>query len=323
MKQSRMILTLAAVLFVFSAFSLTGVAGADNYPSRNITFLVPFAAGGGTDLVCRQVASRLEDIFGVNVIVENVVGGAGAVGFKRTAESAPDGYTLTSTTPTMLLQKYANPDAYVDYRLLDHIAIFNSDPCCLVVKANAPYKNVQEFLDYAKAHPGEMLAANSGPGATWHIITMQFEQFTSTSFIHVPFEGGTGAAVAVGGGHADFSMVSAAEAATIVDAGLARFLAIGSAERDPNFPNVPTFKEQGIDFVNGVWRDVSVPAGTPDDVIATLEKALRQVYEDEDFRAVLKNGKFGLQWMSGPEFKAYLDESDAVYKELFEKITVK
>jgi tripartite-type tricarboxylate transporter receptor subunit TctC len=223
----------------------------------------------------------------------------------------------------MLLQKYVNPDAFVDYKLLNHIAIFNSDPCGLVVKSGAPYKNVQEFLDYAKAHPGELLAANSGPGATWHVITMQFEQFTGTSFIHVPFEGGTGAAIAVGGGHADFSMVSAAEAATIVDAGLGRFLAIGSAERDPNFPDVPTFKEQGIDFVNGVWRDLSVPVGTPPDVSSKLESALKQIYEDEDFRTVMKNGKFGLQWMSGPEFKAYLDESDDSYKVLFEKIQAK
>ena len=316
----RALLVVMCLGFCLVFLSQSAVSAAPAYPERDIRFIISWSAGGGTDVVGRQIASQMEKILGVNIIVDNILGGSGAVGFKVGADSPADGYTWIMGATPMLLQKH-NGGTFVDYALFDHIAIFNADPASLIVPKNSS-NTLAEFVEYAVANPGRLTCANSGVGNTWHVTGIQFEKLIGTSFIHVPYANGLDAAVAVAGGHVDLSTVSAAEAATLVETGEAKFLAIASEERDPSFPDVPTFREQGIDLVNGTCRWVAVPTGTDPQIIGIIEDALKQVYESEEFRTFMRNGKFGVQWKSGEELQTFLDESDAEYAVLFETISI-
>lgn len=298
-----------------AASTTAETSAADSYPEKNITLIVPFAAGGGTDLIGRQIASQLESILGTSIVVENVTGGAGQVGFKQGAGSAADGYTITMTTSSLLLQKYAS-ETYVDYQEFEHIAVFNFDPCGLIVAADAPYDTVDEFVAYAKEHPG-MTCTNSGAGGIWHVCAMEFEKNNGLEFTHVPYDGGNAAAVAVAGGHADCSFASVAEAAALVEAGELKILAIASDERTDAYPDIPTFAEQGYTFTTGgVFRAFAVPAGTDSAIVAKLADAVEQVYQSEEFQTFMANGGYGLLWKSGDDLTEYLSDCDETFKEL-------
>ncbi len=302
-----MVLILAIGLFQFIG-TPTAVA---EYPEREITLIVPWAAGGGTDLVARFLGDLMEKDLGKPVVVVNKPGGGGLVGFNQIAAAKPDGYTVGINTNSQILQKYS-ASSYLDWRVFSPIALHNYDPAAFTVKVDAPWKTIEEALAYAKANPMKMRISNSGPGAIWHVAAALLGSKVGVQFTHVPYGGGNPAAVAVAGGHVEATTASPAEVGTLVKGGKLRILAIASDKRDPLFPDVPTFKERGIDFTFGVWRCLVAPKNTPKEIIARLEKSANKAAHDPRFvEFMMKNG-FGQAYQGPADAAATMaqDEKD-------------
>jgi tripartite-type tricarboxylate transporter receptor subunit TctC len=212
----------------------------------------------------------MEEKLGVPVIVVNKTGGGGLVGFKAIADAKPDGYTIGSISISLLLQKAVGL-AYQDFRELTPIGIYNEDPASLTVNADAPWSNLDEFVEYCKDNPETVRVSNSGTGAIWHVSALRMEKFLGIKVVHIPYKGGNPAAVAVAGGHVEVTTTSPAEVASLVNAGKLKILAIPSEKRVHIFPDVPTFKEEGYDFTAGTWRGLAGPAGLPEEVTKKLK----------------------------------------------------
>ena len=279
------------------------------YPEKDVTWIVPWAAGGGTDVISRFIADKMEKDLGKAVIVVNKEGGGGVVGFQTIAAAKPNGYTIGNITLSTILQKYSAL-VYVEHTKFAPIGLFNMDPSAFTVKADSPWKTLKEAMDWAKANPGKLRISNSGPGAIWHVAAAMLENTAGVKFTHVPYKGGNPAAVAVAGGHVEATTVSPAEVSSLVKAGKLRMLAICSDERDPSFPDVPTFKEAGVDLSFGTWRALVAPAGTPDDVVKLLADELNKIANSPEYKEFLKKGGFGEGYRNPQDFLALLKKYD-------------
>lgn len=297
---------------------VTDAAAATDYPKKEITLVVGWAAGGGTDLVARQIAGIAEKRLGKPIVIQNKPGGAGAVSFQFLAAAKPDGYTLAMTTTPLLLQRYVST-TFVPYKGLTHIAIVNEDPAAVSVPADSPCKNLQDFVDMVKKNPGKIRISNAGPGSAWHAMALRFEAMVGAPVVHVSYQGGNPAAVAAAGGHVEATFVSPAEVAPLIAGGKVRMLAVASNQRDPNFPDVPTFKEQGVDLVGGVHRCISAPKNLPPEILAKLEAAIKHATEQPEYKAFMKTSGLGQRFLSGKALNDYLDNLDATYAKLFQK----
>ncbi len=306
---------LGIVLLAAGIFLSPVAPAAAEYPEKEITVIVPWAAGGGTDLITRFLADLMDKNLGKPVVVVNKPGGGGLVGFKQLAAAKPDGYTLGITTNSMILHKYA-ASSYLDWRELAPIALHNNDPAGFTVNNDAPWKTIKEALDFARANPLKMRVANSGPGAIWHVAAALLGSKTGVQFTHVPYGGANPAAVAVAGGHVEATSCSPAEVGTLIKGGKLRLLAIASEKRDPLFSDVPTFKETGIDFVFGVWRCLEAPKGTPKEIVSKLENSVKTAVNDPKFKDFMTKNGFGQSYLGPTESAALMaqDEKD------FEKI---
>lgn len=320
MKGCKLLLTfaLAALIGISTPFA----AQAANFPQKEITIIVSWNAGGGSDLIARQLAHLMEKELGKSVIVINKPGGGGTVGFAEIAKAKPDGYTLGITTNSMLLQKYISVN-YVDHNLFNHFAMINEDPASLTVPANAKWNTMQEFIDDAKKNPGKFRISNAGPGTSMHAVALQLEKLAGVSFIHVPYEGGNPAAVAVAGGHVEATVVSPAECASLVDAGKLKILSVAAVERLPKYPDVPTYKECGYDLAAGVWRAIAAPKGTPKEIIAILENAAKKAADTKEYRDFLSTGGFGFRYIGSDAMLEYVNKQSAEYDALFKDLELK
>jgi tripartite-type tricarboxylate transporter receptor subunit TctC len=303
---------LALLMLTVGLFLATGLPMAHaEYPEREITVIVPWAAGGGTDLITRILVDVMAKDLGKPMVVVNKPGGGGLIGFNTIKAAKPDGYTLGITTNSQILQKYS-ASSYLDWRVFTPIALHNYDPAGFTVKTDAPWKTVKEALAYAKANPMKMRVSNSGPGAIWHVAAAILGSKAGVQFTHVPYGGANPAAVAVAGGHVEATTASPGEVATLVKGGKLRILAVASEKRDPLFPNVPTFKEVGIDFVFGVWRCLVAPKDTPKEIIAKLEKSAEKAVRDPKFVDFMTKNGFGQTYRGSAASAAIMaqDEKD-------------
>ena len=306
-----LIIALLAAGILLTAFAPVAAA---EYPEREITVIVSWTAGGGTDLITRFLADLMEKNLGKPVVVVNKPGGGGLVGFNQIAVAKPDGYTIGVTTNSIILHKYA-ASSYLDWRELAPIALHNNDPAGFTVKIDAPWKTIKEALDYAKANPMKMRISNSGPGAIWHVAAALGSK-TGVQFTHVPYGGANPAAVAVAGGHVEATSVSPAEVGTLIKGGKLRLLAIASDKRDPLFNDVPTFKESGIDFVFGVWRCLVAPKNTPKEVIAKLENSVKIAVNDPKFKDFMTKNGFGQAYLGPAESAALMAQNEKDFEKI-------
>ncbi|MCM3715395.1 tripartite tricarboxylate transporter substrate binding protein [Alkalihalobacillus oceani] len=290
-----------------------------SFPEQNITLIVPFDAGGGTDATARALASAAEKHLGVSVGVVNRTGGGGAVGMSEGANAAPDGYTVTMVTVELATLPHLGL-APITYENFAGIGQMNFDPAAVTVPADAPYDTLEEFIEYAKENPGLQMG-NSGTGSIWHLAGASIEQATGTEFNHVPYDGAAPAVTALLGGHIDVVPVSPAEVLTHVEAGTLKTLAVMSNERSPAMPDVPTFAELGIDAVAvGPWRGLTVPKDTPPEVIEVLTEAFSKGAQEEEFIEFMDNNGLGIVILDGPEFEAMMQESHDFYGELIPEL---
>jgi len=288
---------------------------AADYPEREISFIVPQPPGGGTDVIARYLADALKRDLGKSVIVVNKAGAGGAAGLRALVTSKPDGYTISANSTSMISQKYVAVN-YVDRDEVEAIALTNSDPHAFIVRADAPWKTIKEALLWAKENPGKLTVANGGTGNFQHLAMLMLEKKTNVKFTHAPFNGGNPSVLAAAGGHVDAVAVTPSEAKFLVDAGKVRILAIATEQRDPMFPNVPTYRESGIDLVEGIWRGIVAPKGTPKPIIAKLAASIKHTVNSPEFKKFLERGAYGWPFQGPEEFAATMARNDEEYSKI-------
>ncbi len=282
---------------------------AAGFPERDITLVVPWAAGGGTDALGRTLTKNAKQYIGANVAVVNRPGGTGVQGMQSVAQAKPDGYTVGLVTFHLSSYRLTGLSD-LSYREFEPIMLLNRSPTGFLVRADSPYKSMKELIDYAKANPGVVTIATSGAGAVPHLSAALLAKQLGLKFTFVPFDGGAPARTAVLGGHVTMLVVNSEEALQFYKSKQLRFLALNSAERHPSFSDVPTIAEAGFPLQTLLldWRGLAVPKGTPADVIATLTDGFRKMANDADYKRLMDEMALPRADAEGPKFGAFLDE---------------
>ena len=284
---------IAGFVGVAALFAATDAPAAE-FPTRPIRLVVPYAAGGPTDVVGRAVADYLARDLKQPTVVENKGGAQGAIGAEAVARGDADGYTLLVVSGSMfvlnpmLYKKLAyEPDR--DFRTL---AIITEDPLVMEVHPSVPAKSVAEFVAYAKQHPGKLSFSSAGTGGVIHLAGEMFKQTTGIEMTHVPYKGAGPALVDLLAGNVQLMFDSFGTALPSVRAGSLRALGVTSAKRRSELPDVPTIAESGYpDYLVSVWFSIAIPAKVPENVAAILKGSLDRALNDETFRTTL--GKIG------------------------------
>ena len=274
-------------VFVAAAFGLSAErAVAQDYPNRPITFVVPFAPGGLSDVPGRILAAELQSRIGHAVIVENKPGASGITGASSVWRAAPDGYTLlvSALADVQNLHYLSVPyDPVKDFSLIGMVT--DGPPLLLIVNANEPYKSLAELVAYAKANPSKISFGTSGPATSPAIAVTQLNDLAKTSIVDVPYRGSAPAAAAAAAGEVQGAFAFYANARSLADSGRVRALAVTSAKRLENWPEIPTMEELGYpNFYHAGFVGLAAPANTPAPIIAFLNKELNAVIHSESFK---------------------------------------
>ena len=280
-------------LLLFSPFllllSLSGKA--DDWPSKPVKVVVPFAPGGTADTLGRLVSAKLAESLSQPFVVENRPGAGGVLGSELVAKAAPDGYTLVVSGVASHVIAPALPRGvpYDPLRDFTHIALFGGPPAVLVVNPNVPAKTLGEFVSLLRQQPGEFSYGSPGNGTHGQLVVELFKQLAHVSLQHVPYKGAAGAITDVVAGHIPAASTTLSTAAGQIHAGRARALAVSTAERLPGYPDVPTYAESGYkDLVATIWFSLSGPANLPAPVVARLNEETRKALEGPEVRERLK-----------------------------------
>ena len=264
------------------------------YPERPVTLVVGYAAGGATDIVARLMAKSLSELLGQTFVVENKTGANSNIGAEIVSRAAPDGYTLyvgsIANTINRSLYSQLNYDFIKDFKPVGMVATI---PNILVVNPKLPVNTVQEYLAYARAHPGKLTCASSGSGSSIHLSCELFKMETGTDILHVPYRGSGPAVADLLGGQVDSMFDNLPSSLPHVQAGKLRALGVTSPQRLPSAPDVPTLAESGLPgFDVESWFGLVAPAGTPQPVIARLNEALNQALASPALQASYKQAGF-------------------------------
>ena len=270
---NKLIFSAALALSATFVIASSGVAQAQDYPNRPVRLIVPFSAGGNTDALARIIGPKVGEILGQTIVVENRPSVSGVIGADVVAKAKPDGYTLLihdttfAVAPTLQAQI---PWKIEDFAPIAHVA---GAPTTLIVNASLPANNVKEVIALAKAKPGELTYSAGSIGGTAHLAGVLFEEVAGVKMNFIPYDGAGRALNDLLGGHLDITYSAINAVKGHLEAGKLKAIASSGAERLPAAPNVPTFKEQGIDVVVSANWGVYAPAGTAPDVIAKLNDA--------------------------------------------------
>lgn len=312
-------LSLAAVAGVVALTgSLTacgGDAGGDEFPSSQIEMIVPWAAGGGTDLTTRQLAAQAEDTCGARIIISNQPGAAGGTGHQAIANADPDGYTLgTATVEVSILNHLGNAD--VTPEDLQGITQFQSTPSVLAVSADSPYQTFEDIVQAAEN--GEQIrVATNGRGGIWDLAARGLAQEIGADFTeYVPFDGAAGMIPAVLGNQVEALTPSGAEMLSQIEGGGLRGLVTMADERFEVLPDIPTLEEVGVDWTAANWFGVVAPAGTPEDRVQILNDCFAEAANSEEFQTFMESQGYGSEVKESEEFEQFMDDEFARYEQL-------
>jgi tripartite-type tricarboxylate transporter receptor subunit TctC len=286
------------------------------YPEKPITVIVPFSVGGGLDLAARSLEKLAPKYLGQPLVVLNKPGGAGAIGWNELSGASPDGYTIGITGMDMLLLPLYGPTKYNYPTALDPLVQIASSSMAMAVQSDQPWQNIDELIEYAKKHPGQLKFGHSGIGSFNHVLGEMFGQAAGITIEQVPFTGGGEMAAALLGGHIQLIFVNPMIVKEHVKNGTIRVLAVTGEQRmiDPIFAQVPTFNEQGLAILLTNWFGVAAPKEMPDEVKNKLAEGLKAIVTDPEFIKNMTNA--GLQ-------VAYLGPKESQFKWLSdnEKLT--
>jgi tripartite-type tricarboxylate transporter receptor subunit TctC len=285
-------MTLRLLSRLAAAFALAvvpAIAGAQPWPSKSVKMVVPFAAGGATDVVARLLAQKLSEAWGQSVVVENRVGAGGNIGGDAVAKSPPDGYTLLMASGAIVI---AGPHMYKSLPYdpaRDLVAITNiaTGPQVIAVTNSLPVKDLGEFIAYAKANPGKLNYGSAGVGAQTHLAAENLAQAAGIELTHVPYKGESAALTDLMGGQIQLVTANLSGAIALVKEGRIRALAVTSRERNAQLPDVPAAAETLPGFENSGWFGLLAPTGTPREVIDKIYRDSAKIALSDEFRAKL------------------------------------
>ena len=287
------------------------VQAQDVFPSRSITMIVPFPPGGVADSTGRPTAAALEKVLKQPVTVTNRPGAGGAVGNAAVANAKPDGYTvlmaLSSISVIPEADKLFNRKPAYTLDQFAPVALVSADPVILVVHPSLPVKTVKEVIALARKQPGELSFSSSGVYGALHMPMEMFLHAAKLKMRHVPTTGGGPAITQLLGGHVTMTAGGPAAITSHVKAGKLRPIVTWGAERHPNYKEVPTFKEQGMDIVYYIWAGIFVPVATPEPVVKVLRDAVRQAVADPDFKGQMAKVNSPVNYLDAPDFAKYVD----------------
>jgi tripartite-type tricarboxylate transporter receptor subunit TctC len=303
-----------ACLIAMLATIATDARAAD-YPTHPIKLVVPYVAGGPTDLFGRLVGDFLSKDLKQPVIIENKAGAQGAIGAEAVARSEPDGYTLFVTAGSILvlnpmLYKKLSYDPVRDFRML---AVITDAPVVMEVHPSVPASTVAEFVAYAKQNPGKLNFGSAGTGGTIHLAGEMFKQITGIQMTHVPYKGAGPALADLLAGNIQVMFDTMSTALPPVKSGSVRALAVSSEQRSPDLPDVPTMAESGYpEYRVSVWYGIAAPAKLPDDIAARISASLDRAMNDDAFRAQLEKIGFPVfRPRSAAAIKEFIDADRA------------
>ncbi len=285
-------------------------ASAADYPIRPIRVVVPFVAGGGTDLLARLVAQRMGDLLGQQIVVDNRGGAASTLGTQIVAKAAPDGYTLGIFDTAFAINPSVTKNLpYDSVRDFAFIAIIATSPSLLVTHPGLKVRTLQELIALARRKPGEIKFASSGVGTSGHLTAQMFMTAAKVHLLHVPFKGAGASIVDVIGGHTDLTTVVPGSVAPHLKTGALLPLAITGKQPYHMLPDVPTFASQGLASVNpGAFRFLAAPAGVSAPVQKKLAGVMRTVLESADLRKRLADNGFDAELHTEAEARAYITQ---------------
>ncbi len=289
-------------------------AVAQTYPSRPITMVVPWGAGGGTDATARIVAAMMEKEMGQPVNVVNRTGGNGVVGHSAIASAPADGYTLGMITVEISMMHWAG---LTDLKPTNYtpLALMNIDPAAVTVRADSPYKTVNDLLAAIKANPGKFKASGTGQGGIWHLALAGMLKDQKMEISAAPWVPSNGAAPAMNdlaAGGIEFVTCSLPESRALIDAGKARPLTIMANQPSGLYPNVPTLKTAtGSNWAIGAWRGIAGPKGLPADVQTKLGAVLKKIYDSPDYQGFMQQRGFGVVYADAKGFEQFMAKGDS------------
>jgi tripartite-type tricarboxylate transporter receptor subunit TctC len=312
-----------AQLVLLAALLLAPRPGlAQNYPNRPVHLIIPFAAGGVSDVIARPIADRLSRSLGQPVIVESRAGASGTLGAAYVAQSTPDGYTLLLGTANELvmaptLYQSLPYDPRTAFAPISTVSVF---PNVLVVGKDSPFKALADLIAAAREKPGTLTFANSGVGSTNHLSAELFKRAANIKIQHVPYRGGGPALIDVSGGHVTAMFATLPSAVSLIQSGVIRALAVTGPRRSEILPDIPSVAEAGLPgAVVTTWNGVVAPAGTPPELLERLYKALADAVAEPSLKQTFAAVGAETEFMTQPEFAALIrtdfDRWAAVIKE--------
>ena len=303
--------TIAGAAVLTGMLTALPTAALAQYPERPVKMIVPWAAGGDTDNIFRPFAVELQKHLGQPVVIANVGGASGTVGMREAKGAPPDGYTIYAVHDYIHLTYYAGISD-IKYSDFEPICRVSATPSVLTASAKTPWKNWKEFVEDAKKRPGE-ISVGATLGSTSHIFPALVEKAAGLKFKYVSYDGLAPRMNALLGGHINLTDSNLTQKGK-VDAGLLRFLAIASEERDPQTPDVPTLKELGMDVVYEVVRGILVPKGTPAPIRAKLEEACAKATKEPSFAQAMQAQGTRVAFLNAKDYGQFLEKIDAENK---------
>lgn len=301
---------LGAVAFGLALGAAVVPAAAQDFPTEPITLVVNWPAGGGMDRAGRLVAEYARKHVEVPITVINVDGAGGATGVRHVADAEPDGYTIGILGASIISSQYVNQNANaIDD--VDYLAFFGPDPAALEVRSDLGVNSVDEFIAKLKEAPGSIKNGNDAPGGVSHIAAALLEAKTDVRLSKVPYQGYAPTVAAILSGEVNSATLPVHQLIDQSKAGDVKILGVMSAERHFMAPDVPTFKELGIDLVAGDWRAMYAPKGVPEERKAVLEKMLVDTTNDPEFQEAAKTMGFVITPMGAAETTEFVTSSDA------------
>ena len=303
---------------VFLATITASGAPAQDYPNRTIRMIVPFGAGGPTDVFTRAIGEELRKALGQPIVMENRPGAGTIIGTTEAAKSAPDGYTLLMISATQTTVETLNPNK--SYRLMRDfvpVASLMNSELVLVVPERSPVNNLAELIALAKANPGRLNYGSSGPGSNYHMAGELVKNLAGLDIVHVPYKGSTGARADIISGQIDMMFDSVPTMAPTIEGGRVKALGTSGRVRSPVLPNIPTIAEAGIpDYDATIWIGVMAPAGTPKPIVELLNREINKILMRADIKESWRRQGANTMVMKPEEFGAYIDSEIARWARL-------
>jgi tripartite-type tricarboxylate transporter receptor subunit TctC len=294
----------AGLLCVTLLFPASATAA---FPERDITLVVPWAAGGGTDTLARTLVKNGKKYFGVNINVVNRVGGTGAIGMDSVAKAKADGYTVGVITFNLSTYRLLG-QSELSYRDYDLIALLNRSIASLSVKTDSPFKTLKELVEYAKANPGVVTVGHSGPGSPWHLAAVDMAHRLGLKFTLVPFDGAAPTRTALVGGHITVASTGMDEVLQFYQTKQIRMLGAMNPSRHPIFPDVPTMAEAGFPLDDPIvdWRGLATAKGTPPEILKALRDGFKKAAEDPEYVALMDKLALPRTYLESDKFQEFL-----------------